>query len=198
MIQKLSAKLARNLISIGKLQNVSESVLCYGCELILTSVIGLLLLIILSLLIHRPLAWIFFVISFAPHRTSAGGYHADTHTRCYMVTSTMFLVGTSIAYGITWSRYSYLLISFFSALLVSLLAPVAATNKPLSPKRHKTNRIRSLLLAIFNMLLAILLLIVNTEYRAANMYYSGILFAAISLIIGKIKLLLKGEKNNEA
>lgn len=92
MIQKLSSACARNIISLGKLQGVNEAVLCYGCELIITSLIGLLILIGLSVLIGHPLAWIFFVIGFAPHRTSAGGYHADTHMRCYTVTSAMFLL----------------------------------------------------------------------------------------------------------
>ena len=76
-------------------------------------------------------------------------------------------------------------------------APVAATNKPLSPKRYRTNRIRSLVLISINLVLAILLLWLNIVIRAANMYYSGIFFAALSLIIGKAKISLKGGNNSE-
>ncbi len=197
MIHKLSVVCAKKIISVGQLQSISEPVLCYGCELIITSIIGLFILILLSLLIGHPLAWVFFVIGFAPQRTSSGGYHADTHIRCYMATSAMFLLSTSVAYGLTWNSFIYLVISIFSSIFVLLLAPVAATNKPLSPKRYRTNRIRSLVLISINLVLAILLLWLNIVIRAANMYYSGIFFAALSLIIGKAKISLKGGNNSE-
>lgn len=197
MIQKLSSACARNIISLGKLQGVNEAVLCYGCELIITSLIGLLILIGLSVLIGHPLAWIFFVIGFAPHRTSAGGYHADTHMRCYTVTSAMFLLSAFAAYLVLWNRFIYLAVSLFSAVLVFLLAPLAAINKPLSPKRFRSNRIRSLIIVFVNIAVAVVFTVLNLVCEEANMYYAGIFFASASLIMGKIKISWKGGKTNE-
>lgn len=197
MIRKISAACAKNIISIGKLQGINESILCYGCELILTSLFGLLFLIGLSLLVGHPLACLFFIAGFAPHRTSAGGYHADTHTKCYVVTSSMFLVGAMTAYCIEWNRYIYLAVAIFSAISIIVLAPLAAANKPLSEKRFRSNRIRSLIIASIHLLSAVFFAMLSLVNEELNMYFAGIFFASASLIMGKIKNSLKGGESNE-
>lgn len=192
MIQKLSSVCAKNIISLGKVHNINEAVLRYGCELILTSIIGLLIMVGLSMLIGHPLAWVFFVMGFAPLRTTAGGYHADSHIRCYTVTSVMFLMGVLTAYEICWNHFTYLAVSLFSALMVGFLAPVEAMNKPLSAKRYRLNRNRSLILIFINCAIAVIFAMLELVSEEANMYYAGIFFASTSLIIGKIKNSLKG------
>ena len=192
MIQKLSAVCAKNIVSLGKVHNINETVLRYGCELILTSIIGLLIMVGLSVLIGHPLAWVFFVMGFAPLRTSAGGYHADSHIRCYTVTSVMFLMGVLTAYEICWSHFTYLSVSLFSAIMVGFLAPVEAMNKPLSAKRYRLNRNRSLILTFINCVIAVVFAMLELVSEEANMYYAGIFFASTSLIMGKIKNSLKG------
>ena len=193
----MSTACAKNIILLGRLQGVNEPILRYGCELIITSFFGLLILIGLSLAIGHPLAWFFFVIGFAPHRTSAGGYHADTHARCYIVTSSMFLVGTITAYYLDWNQYIYLAVSVFSFISIILLAPLTAVNKPLSEKRLRSNRIRSLVIACVHLLVAVFFTMLNLVSEELNIYFAGVFFASTSLIIGKIKYSLKGEKTNE-
>lgn len=192
MIQKLSSACAKNIISLGKVQNINETVLRYGCELLLTSIIGLLIVVGLSVLIGHPLACVFFVMGFAPLRTTAGGYHADGHIRCYTVTSAMFLMGVLTAYEIRWNHFTYLAVSLFSAIMVGFLAPVEATNKPLSAKRYRLNRNRSLILIFINCVIAVIFAMLELASEEANMYYAGIFFASTSLIMGKIKNTLKG------
>lgn len=195
MIQKLSSVCAKNIISLGKVHKINEAVLRYGCELILTSIIGLLIMVGLSVLIGHPLAWVFFVMGFAPLRTTAGGYHADSHIRCYTVTSVMFLMGVLTAYEICWNHFTYLAVSLFSALMVGFLAPVEAINKPLSAKRYRLNRNRSLILIFINCVIAVIFAMLELVSEEANMYYAGIFFASTSLIMGKIKNSLKGGKS---
>ena len=192
MIQKLSSVCAKNIISLGKVHNINEAVLRYGCELILTSIIGLLIMVGLSVLIGHPLAWVFFVMGFAPLRTTAGGYHADSHIRCYTVTSVMFLMGVLTVYEIRWSHFTYLAVSLFTAIMVGFLAPVEAMNKPLSAKRYRLNRNRSLILTFINCVIAVVFAMLELVSEEANMYYAGIFFASTSLIMGKIKNSLKG------
>lgn len=195
MIQKLSSVCAKNIISLGKVHNINEAVLRYGCELILTSIIGLLIMVGLSVLIGHPLAWVFFVMGFAPLRTSAGGYHADSHIRCYTVTSVMFLMGVLTAYEICWSHFTYLSVSLFAAIMVGFLAPVEAMNKPLSAKRYRLNRNRSLILIFINCVIAVIFAMLELVSEEVNMYYAGIFFASTSLVMGKIKNSLKGGKS---
>ncbi len=198
MIRKMSSVCAKNLIAIGKLQNINESILRYGCELIITSIIGLLIMVSCSLLIGHPLAWLFFVLGFAPQRTTAGGYHADTHMRCYIVTTVMFLVGALVAYEIVWNRFIYLAIAISSILMICFLAPLEATNKPLSEKRYRLNRKRSLIIICANGIVSVVFTMLNLVCEEVNMYYAGIFFASVSLIMAKIKNYLKGGNSDES
>lgn len=197
VIQRLSVACARNIIELGNLKEINESVLRYGCELILTSIFGLMILIGLSVLIGHPFAWVFFVIGFAPSRTSAGGYHADTHARCYIITSSMFLVSAITAYLLEWNRCGYLAITVFSAILIRIMAPLAATNKPLSAKRYRLNRMRCQFVVCVNVGLTLIFAMLNWVCEEISLYYAGVFFAATSLIMGKIKNAWKGGKNNE-
>lgn len=194
MIQRLSTTCARNIIEWGQLKEINESVLRYGCELILTSIFGLMILIGLSVIVGHPFAWLFFVIGFAPSRSSAGGYHADTHVRCYIITSLMFLVSVITVYCLEWNCCSYLAITVFSAFLTGIMAPLAATNKPLSAKRYRSNRIRCQFIVCANAGLTVIFAVLNWVYEEISLYYAGVFFAAASLIIGKIKITLKGGK----
>lgn len=190
----MSASFAKSIILVGNLQGISESILRFGCELILTSIFGTLILIALSLIMGHPLIWIFFLLGFAPLRTSAGGYHADTHLKCYCVTSLMFLLAALASYTFTWYRFTYASISVFSAVFTIMFAPLAATNKPLSPKRYHSNRINSLFIISINVLIAVVFAVLNVVTEEANMYFAGIFFASASLGMGKIKELFVRRK----
>lgn len=197
MIQKLSILCARKMLPFCKPQAQKEAVLIFGCELIITTIISLLILIGLSFLIGHPLAWLFFTIGFAPHRTSAGGYHADTHLRCNIVTLLMLLLSIVASYCFTWNAYLYIVISLFSAVLILLLAPVTASNKPLSVRRYRRNRMRAIIVTCINCCVAVILTMLEMVCEETNLYFSGIFFAATSLIMGKIKTNKKGEQTNE-
>lgn len=197
MIQRLSILCARKMLPFCNHKMQNESVLIFGCELIITSIIGFLILIGLSFVVGFPLAWLFFVIGFAPHRTTASGYHADTHLWCNVVTSSMLLLSIAASYCVKWNSYTYIAISLFSAFLVLLLAPVTAGNKPLSFKRYRRNRIRAIIVASINCCIAVTFTVLSIVCEEANLYFSGVFFAAASLIMGKIKTNKKGEKSNE-
>lgn len=192
MIHRISVMCAERIIALGNLQETDESVLQYGCELIITSVFGLLLLMGMSLLISYPMAWLFFVLGFAVHRTYAGGYHANTHIGCYIVTSIMFLVGTITATAIEWHHFTYLVIAVLSAMLVVSMAPLAASNKPLSKNRFRRNRKRILIIVCINLIISIFFAAMKLVSKEGNIYFAGIFFASLSLIMGKIKNKLKG------
>lgn len=197
MIRKIAILWANKMVRLGNQETINVPVLVYGCELIITTIVGLFILTGLSILTGHPLAWLFFVAAFAPHRTTAGGYHADTHLWCNVVTSSMLSLSIAVSYCVKWNTYSYIVISLFSAFLVLLLAPVTASNKPLSFKRYRRNRIRAIIVTSINCCVAVIFTVLSIDCEEANLYFSGVFFAAASLIMGKIKTNKKGEKLNE-
>lgn len=197
MIRKISTLWANKMVRLGNQETINVPVLVYGCELIITTIVGLFILAGVSILTGHPLAWLFFVAAFAPHRTTAGGYHAGTHLWCNIVTSSMLFLSIVMSYCGNWNSCSYILISLYSAFLVLLLAPVTASNKPLSIRRYRRNRIKAIIVVSINCSIAVIFTMLSIVCEEANLYFSGVFFAAASLVMGKIKTNIKGEKSNE-
>ena len=87
----LANMLAKKTVAMIPIYAEKERVIAYGYELIITSIVGILLLIVCSVIFGLYLAWLPFVIGFAPLRTLAGCYHAPTNHVCYLVTTDLRL-----------------------------------------------------------------------------------------------------------
>lgn len=198
MFRLLSIRIAKYIARIGNQHDANIPVLAYGMELIITSVVGLLLLILLSLAFGKPFAWLYFVLGFAPLRTTAGGFHAKTHSACFTITLGMFVVSYVFSYQFLWISLSYLIISFISLLITVLFSPVEATNKPLTPIRKKLNRRRSIVIVAMFGILACILFTVDVATASLNLLYLGIASAVVSLLVSKISIMRKGGLTHES
>lgn len=186
MIKLLSFKLAK---AIGKMEthkNASTAVLAYGLELIITSVIGFLLLVLSSLILGRPLSWLYFSIGFAPLRTTGGGFHAKTHLSCFVITVFLFITSVWVSYRFSWNPSIYFVISLISLTLIVLFSPVEASNKPLTAVRKLANRRRSIVISSLFTGFSIILLATKTSGGIINLVWMGIASSSVSLIAAKI------------
>lgn len=86
MYNRISGKIANYLIlhfssSLDK-RYKDEQVVRYGIEIILSSMLNLVLIILFGTIFWGLLEIVVFVLFFCPIRQYAGGYHAKTHLRC--------------------------------------------------------------------------------------------------------------------
>ena len=186
MIKFISIKCSRFLIKTGNLSYDKEPILCYGFELVIITVIGLLILILASLVYNQPLAWICFLLGFAPLRTTAGGYHASSHIRCYLTTTGMFALGLNLATLIEWRSIVYSIIALSSTILILTMSPVEAENKKLTEEQIKRNREKSIIIVFFEFILSFILYLLDVSNVGIRIFYAGIAFASASLIMAKI------------
>lgn len=197
MEQRLARALAARICAMDSDRELNANIVSYGFELIISTLLEVALLMIVSAMLRCFWAWIPFLLGFAPLRTSAGGYHASTHRRCYVVSTAAFAIGLLLSIYIPIKTVHYILMSFFSLIVVFALAPVPAGNKPMTENRRKSNRLRSLIIALA--ILAVAIICYLGEF--CNMYIAifqlGGTFAAMSLVVAKIIEKLRKEKNNE-
>jgi accessory gene regulator B len=139
MLGKKAEQLCGVLARRGIIEEEDIAVYAYGFELMLSTAVNIVLVIIVSILFSRPLSWLFFLLPFIPLRLTAGGYHAKTHLGCCVT----FTVGYTalLVTGILVSNYVtplYLIaVSVVCFLLNLLLSPVPASNKPLEPEEKR-------------------------------------------------------------
>lgn len=129
---------------------------------------------------------VFYMVLFIPMRIYAGGYHARTFIFCYCISVGIFLAFAIIQHYITISRWFASIIILFSAVVMSLLAPMADSNKPISTLEESlfTSRIRSLI--FLELLIAVFVLIINITDLFAFVSFS-FFHLALLLVIGKLK-----------
>lgn len=117
MLYKLSYKLVDYLFSHNSQNNDDYETAVYGCEILLYTIISTLGLMLIGLSLHEPLEASIIIILFYICQSSGGGYHANTHLKCFATMS------IGLVLGLILCRYNAILASleFLFGVSVSLL-----------------------------------------------------------------------------
>lgn len=106
----------------------------YGYELLISSTISILLIVLFSIMCGDVRYSISFLIGIAIQRIYIGGYHATSHMRCYLAFTGAFIICVLLSKSII-ETHLFRIITTVVLLVISILAaPVEAKNKPLSKK----------------------------------------------------------------
>lgn len=182
MIKTLSDKCTNVIMRYAESSMLNKNVVSFGIELIISSLIGVFIAIVLSLLFKMPLAWIVFFSSFVPIRTTAGGFHSSTHTRCNIVFTIAFLVCITISKYLIIPVYASVLLLSLSVITTLILSPVESKNKPLSTKRRKENGLASIIIILVDVLISLTVFLSDNNDSTFQMFMMGIYVASISQI----------------
>lgn len=141
-MQKLAQKTANQLAVQGIISKKDTAVYCYGLEALYSSLLELLTILFLSFFVGNFWQTVLFFAAFIPLRVYAGGYHAKTRLRCYLMSLavygvfSMVLLMTPVAWLLPFAWGG----SVLSLFIVWLLAPVAHQNHKISLKSRKVYR----------------------------------------------------------
>lgn len=156
----------------------------YGTELIVASIIGILMIQVVSLILHIPVAWFFFLAGFVPLRLTAGGYHASTHFRCYAFFTSMFAFCLVIETKLSGTLQP-VLVSLFSSGLILSMSPIEAVNKPLKAQQRKRNRRYSFVILGIVCGTAVLFWRLDMNYTLVHVFYWGVFRQPAPLLLEK-------------
>ena len=135
----MSKKISSFFILNDIIKEEDKEVYEYSFELLLSTILNFVAVIIIALITRKILEATLFVLGFVPLRTLAGGYHASTHFRCFMIllfTYSVFLL-TVFFIPIKFIEPAMIVMILCSILLVFILSPVEDSNKPLSEEETK-------------------------------------------------------------
>ena len=149
----------------------------YGLQLLLSSVFEISAVLILGLCIGRLFETVAFFSGFIPLRLYAGGYHAKTHFRCFMVLLATYLIFLTVLYitPIEMANHTAIVLVCVSAFSILKLAPIADANKPIGPIQHKEYRRKSVSIYFFQAIII------------AGISIAGVFpYIALSLAVGQL------------
>ena len=92
MIHRISKRIANFLLFNNVINKEEIDVYIYGYEMILSSLIDFMIVLITSILFNEFIYMTSFFVMFVSTRLYTGGYHADTCLQCKLVFITLCLV----------------------------------------------------------------------------------------------------------
>ncbi len=141
-MKKIAASLMSYIYKLGFIEEGELDTYIYGMDIFLSSLLEVVSIIVISLAFDNFVETVLFFLAFIPLRIFAGGYHADTRLRCYLISLVVYLVFTFILSLLNQSTYTIvavigIIVSIFSILL---FAPVIHQNKKVNNYEIKNYR----------------------------------------------------------
>lgn len=198
MIIKVAHNLTEFFIENKIIKEEEKEIYHYSFELLLSSILNFLSILVLAVLGNHLVETLIFVLVFFTLRTQAGGYHARTHWRCYLLTMINYLVFVILLNVIPLEIVWLISLSFeiISVIAIYALAPIADENKPLDDGEYMRYKSKSRILIMIYLILLLtcyLLQYKNSNYIALTISI-GSLLSVNSLFIAWLKAILKRTK----
>ncbi|WP_304943243.1 accessory gene regulator ArgB-like protein [Vallitalea guaymasensis] len=186
MIYEFSNKISSKLIGKKIIKEDDKEVYTYGFEIIISSLLILIGMVILGIIFRCLLKVIVFILFFCSLRIQAGGYHAKSHWKCFIY----FLLSCFLAILI-----SHLLLDFDKNLIIIILvliesciiiityAPVDTVNKPLGSSEKVAYKKKSMITVIVQ---SIIIIAMSIFLNSLESYY---MVAAIAVFMESLTVL---------
>lgn len=190
VISKASLRLSNVMARNGIIKPEDATVYSYGLELVISTVLSIIEVIIISFILSEPLAGIFYMLAFIPIRSTAGGYHATTHLYCqltFAISFTIFIFAAKLLAAYILPIY-LIAISAMNLITVLILSPIGTSKKPMTEVKRKTNRKRSIILSVAYVLIGVLSFFAGINYIEYFTYFTMGQFAAMISMFVAIKL----------
>ena len=183
-MEKLSQSIVDFICRNMQVDDDMADVYKYGIEVLISSLVNLLLILISGLLLGDIIAGLVFMIMFILLRSYTGGYHAETYLRCNIAFVCTFVVTFFAARYISTVDNGIVLtvgLLVLSYIPIWLFSPVKNRHKYLSVEKKKRSRIISFVLFFMSVIAAMLLF--------KNGIWYGYLLAATDVSISMLILI---------
>lgn len=191
-MRNIADNIAALLTANGIIQEDDMDKCRYGLEIFISSLLELTSILFISIFMNNFLETLLFFTAFIPLRVYAGGYHADTQMKCYMVSLGVYGLFTILMRIMPASWYTIIIyISIaMSLIIVLMLAPVRHTNKTLTLKETKVYKEISVVICTIEAIIALFSSIIfkgNIWIMAFALGLSAETLSIIAAVIKKVK-----------
>lgn len=163
-----------------------EEIIAYGIARGKIILVSLSVSLIIGILFGILPQSIIFMLTFCSLRRYAGGYHADSQKRCFLISFDVIIITFWLIKILPYYLIADIFINMSCLVLILFLAPVENQNRQLETNERKKYGAKTKTIAIF-----ISLITVFFRYKGLHYIIIPILMAfllvSISLILGYIK-----------
>ncbi len=133
MLTKISEQFVSWQIERGTLKKEEKAIYQYAYEVLLSQVINIVLAGVVAGLFKDPLTVFVFLFAYMPLRSFCGGFHANNHLSCSIISAVILGIVCFLVNEITSinSTFWYPLTFAVSGFVIFTMAPIQDKNKPL-------------------------------------------------------------------
>lgn len=165
----------------------------YGMELVISDIIAIMIVAISSIFTRTILYTLILLMTFIILRHQAGGFHASTHTKCNILFFGGYILSMLLIKLTSTQVLKCLIIAMniISFIAIIIYAPVSHPNRPVSNKKKKKFRMKSIILTSILTIVSVVLSVYEQTDRYGLCITLGIFFVGLSVMAETIKQSIK-------
>lgn len=183
--------LVLNFIERNSIQKIEDrDILLFGLEIIISSIGDIFAICLIGFIFDYKIEAVIYLFVFAIIKSNAGGYHAKSVTKCFMMTVGIFAGTVLIAEAGIWvyCRRIYMVFIMASNFILAF-APVETIKNKLPAENAKLRRRRILVCIVVLEMIPIM-----TEYNIKIYFmFMAVIWSGITVLAGKICYGKKGK-----
>ena len=168
-MRKAASAITNRMIAYQIIPENEKEVYQYGLEILLSSLFTMSVILLAASLTDSLMIGIWYLIVSVPLKVTAGGYHAPTYTRCFLISTLEFLAQSllvKVLTGLSFPAYAWLILYLCSVLYIYHCAPVKNIHHPISERRLMQNRRRAVCFLGADTLALIILYALHRDFLA--------------------------------
>ena len=183
MFAKMAKQLAVRLEENQIIKSDDRELYVYGLNQGLSILLNIGTTLCIGLLIGCTPQLVVFMVAYIPLRSYAGGYHARTPLRCYVISIIMLIVVSMCLKCIELNHWYYWTLVVVSFFFIIFLSPIADKNKPLDEIEVKVYRKRAIFILLVEVALSVLFATLHISHLLSVMSLVFITMSSM-LVIG--------------
>lgn len=194
MIAAISMKISKSLLKSNAINQDELNVYAYGIQLLILGMVDWCITFLFMLLIDEIYLSIAYLSVFFALRKHCGGYHAETHIGCIVISNTVYVLSVLISANMQYENFTTLLLigEIINSIIIYKFSPVEHPNKHIEPdemaRHRKIGRIYNLVFG---------LVAVGLVLGSINQYACAILMAQLSVSIAVVLQRIKNRIRKE-
>ena len=194
MIAAISMKISKSLLKSNAINQNELNVYAYGIQLLILGIVDWCITFLFMLLIGEIYLSIAYLSVFFILRKHCGGYHAETHIRCIVISNTVYVLSVLVSANMQYENFTTLLLvgEIINFIIIYKFSPVEHPNKHIEPiemaRHRKIGRIYNLVFG---------LVAIGLVLGSINQYACAVFMAQLSVSIAVVLQRIKNRTRKE-
>lgn len=177
-------KIGNRFVRDGVITEEDKELYTFGMQQGLIILLNIISTIIIGIILNMVWQSVVFLLAYMPLRSYAGGYHARTQVRCYLISLFITVVALLGMREINWTNFTALFSVIISAGIIYVLTPVEDANKPLDTSEKIEYKKKTRRILLLETIVALAFWFINKEISVCCIMVFIIL--SIMLLLGKL------------